>query len=379
MRYHRKIGLLLLLALLLGIAPEAYAQGGTIGNCEPALGEAQLDINNVRARILNNGNLFWRGSPHVYEVPKGGHSNAIFTGGIWVGGIVGNRVVFQRLVSGQFDLFSINADGSGVEFMLAIGPTQETYAGTVNGLVLFHRDNGGQFDIYSISADGSSGETALATTADNEMVVGVTASGLVVFARTTGGQTDLFAIAADGSELASFGDVYGEAVSLKELPDYLPAAVLAIEDRRFYSHLGADPIGLARAAVANLRAGRIVQGGSTLTQQLAKNLFLKPERTFRRKAQELLLALWLEHRFTKVNHPLRIYHQRRPVYMHQRIIRPEFIDTAFQINRATNGDIHRRRQLKGGLFFAAKEFGKHQAAPPNIVVKVSSLNRDRAI
>ena len=106
-------------------------------------------------------------------------------------------------------------------------------------------------------------------------------------------------LAADGSELASFGDVYGEAVSLRELPDYLPAAVLAIEDRRFYSHFGADPIGLARAAAVNLRAGRIVQGGSTLTQQLAKNLFLKPDRTFRRKMQELILAVWLEHRFTK--------------------------------------------------------------------------------
>ncbi len=106
-------------------------------------------------------------------------------------------------------------------------------------------------------------------------------------------------LAADGGELASYGDVYGEAVSLRQLPDYLPAAVLAIEDRRFYSHFGADPLGLLRAAIANLRAGRIVQGGSTLTQQLAKNLFLKPERTYRRKAQELLLALWLEQRFTK--------------------------------------------------------------------------------
>ncbi len=75
--------------------------------------------------------------------------------------------------------------------------------------------------------------------------------------------------------------------------------MLSTEDRRFYSHFGVDPIGLLRASVANFRAGHVVQGGSTITQQLAKNLFLKPERTISRKIQEMLLALWLEHRFTK--------------------------------------------------------------------------------
>ncbi|SDG70367.1 transglycosylase domain-containing protein [Roseospirillum parvum] len=105
--------------------------------------------------------------------------------------------------------------------------------------------------------------------------------------------------AADGRQLASFGPIHGAAVQVSELPAYLPRAVLAIEDRRFYHHPGLDPIGLARAMVANLKAGRIVQGGSTLTQQVAKNLFLSPEQTLRRKAQEALLALWLEQRFTK--------------------------------------------------------------------------------
>ena len=80
---------------------------------------------------------------------------------------------------------------------------------------------------------------------------------------------------------------------------YLPKAVIATEDRRFYSHFGIDPIGLVRAAFANLAARHLVQGGSTITQQLAKNLFLTPERSFCRKIQETLLALWLEHRFTK--------------------------------------------------------------------------------
>jgi penicillin-binding protein 1A len=106
-------------------------------------------------------------------------------------------------------------------------------------------------------------------------------------------------LASDGSELATMGDLYGRPVSLRELPPYLPQAVIATEDRRFYGHFGLDPIGLARALVVNFRAGRVVQGGSTITQQVAKNLFLKPERTLKRKVQELLLALWLERKFSK--------------------------------------------------------------------------------
>ncbi len=102
-----------------------------------------------------------------------------------------------------------------------------------------------------------------------------------------------------GRIIASYGDLYGSPVTVAGLPPHLPEAVLAVEDRRFYSHPGVDPLGIARAAVANLMAGRVVQGGSTITQQVAKNLFLTPARNFKRKAQELLLALWLEHRFTK--------------------------------------------------------------------------------
>ena len=86
---------------------------------------------------------------------------------------------------------------------------------------------------------------------------------------------------------------------IAELPAYVPQAIIAIEDRRFRSHFGVDPIGLVRAMVENFRAGRVVQGGSTLTQQLAKNLFLKPDRTMERKAQEVVLAIWLETQFTK--------------------------------------------------------------------------------
>ncbi len=106
-------------------------------------------------------------------------------------------------------------------------------------------------------------------------------------------------VSADGVQLASYGDFYGEPITLKDLPPHLPQAILAIEDRRFYNHFGLDVLGIARAMVTNIRKGRFVQGGSTLTQQLAKNLFLSPDRTLKRKIQEALLALRLEQRFTK--------------------------------------------------------------------------------
>jgi penicillin-binding protein 1A len=104
---------------------------------------------------------------------------------------------------------------------------------------------------------------------------------------------------ASGGILAQSGDLYGETVNPRTLPRHVVDAMLATEDRRFRSHFGLDIIGLGRAAVANLVAGRVVQGGSTITQQVAKNLFLTPERSFRRKGQEALLALWLERAYGK--------------------------------------------------------------------------------
>ncbi|KAF0143677.1 MAG: membrane carboxypeptidase [Rhodospirillaceae bacterium] len=106
-------------------------------------------------------------------------------------------------------------------------------------------------------------------------------------------------LSADGEAIAAFGDLYGDPVRVKDLPAYVPQAVLAIEDRRFYSHFGVDPLSILRAAIANFQAGRVAQGGSTITQQVAKNLFLTQERHFKRKMQELLLSLWLEYTFTK--------------------------------------------------------------------------------
>jgi penicillin-binding protein 1A len=116
---------------------------------------------------------------------------------------------------------------------------------------------------------------------------------------STGRKPSTTLVAADGSLIATYGDLYGETLKLSEMSPYIPQAVLATEDRRFYSHFGVDPIGLLRAAFRNAVSGHVVQGGSTITQQLAKNLFLTPERTMGRKIQEVLLAFWLEHKFTK--------------------------------------------------------------------------------
>jgi penicillin-binding protein 1A len=88
-------------------------------------------------------------------------------------------------------------------------------------------------------------------------------------------------------------------VRLDSLPPYLVQAVLSTEDRRFYSHWGIDPLGLIRASFRNAEAGSVVEGGSTITQQLAKNLFLSPKRTYVRKLEEVVYAIWLEQRFSK--------------------------------------------------------------------------------
>ena len=102
-----------------------------------------------------------------------------------------------------------------------------------------------------------------------------------------------------GRLIARRGLTQGRMVRAQDLPDYVPGAFIAIEDRRFRSHIGVDPIGLARAAFQNMLAGHVVQGGSTITQQLAKNLFLDPSRTLDRKMQEAMLALYLESRYSK--------------------------------------------------------------------------------
>ena len=106
-------------------------------------------------------------------------------------------------------------------------------------------------------------------------------------------------LADDGALIANRGDTGGPAVRLIDLPPYLPKAFVAIEDKRFYEHHGVDPLGLSRALLRDVIGGGGVEGGSTLTQQLAKNLFLTRERTLSRKIQEAILAFWLERRYSK--------------------------------------------------------------------------------
>ncbi|GHF16190.1 penicillin-binding protein [Kordiimonas sediminis] len=105
--------------------------------------------------------------------------------------------------------------------------------------------------------------------------------------------------AANGSTLVRSGPIYGDWISFEETPDALVRAFVSVEDRYFFEHPGFDIKGLARALVTNVRAGGVRAGGSTITQQLAKNLFLSNKRNVTRKAQELLLAFWLEQKFTK--------------------------------------------------------------------------------
>ncbi len=113
----------------------------------------------------------------------------------------------------------------------------------------------------------------------------------------------------NGKELGQRGILHNDAVPLDDIPDHLIKATLATEDRRFFEHFGVDVIGTFRALATNLNAGETVQGGSTLTQQLAKNLFLSSERSLTRKIKELFLSFWLEARYTK-REILKLYFDR---------------------------------------------------------------------
>lgn len=106
-------------------------------------------------------------------------------------------------------------------------------------------------------------------------------------------------LSAEGDVLKSYGHIYGDTLTYDELPPSLIRAVLATEDRHYFHHFGLDPLGIARAMWVNFQKGSMAQGGSTITQQLAKNIFLTPDRTLKRKIQEMLLAFWMESRFSK--------------------------------------------------------------------------------
>ena len=162
-----------------------------------------------------------------------------------------------------------------------------------------------------------------------------------------------------GNEIGSRGIRHNDAIPLDEFPDHLIKAVLATEDRRFYEHFGIDVPGTFRALATNARAGGVVQGGSSLTQQLAKNLFLSNERTIERKIKEAFLALWLEARLSK-NEILKLYLDR--AYMGGGTFG---VDAAAQyyFNKSARDVNLAEGAMLAGLFKAPSKFAPHVNLP----------------
>lgn len=162
-----------------------------------------------------------------------------------------------------------------------------------------------------------------------------------------------------GNEVGSRGIRHNDAIPLEDYPDHLIKAVLATEDRRFYEHFGIDPSGLGRALSANARAGGVVQGGSSITQQLAKNLFLNNERTIERKVKEAFLAIWLETRLTK-NEILKLYLDR--AYMGGGAFGVDAAAQYYFAKSARDVNLSEAAML-AGLFKAPTRFAPHVNLP----------------
>ena len=162
-----------------------------------------------------------------------------------------------------------------------------------------------------------------------------------------------------GNEIGSRGIKHNDAIPLDEFPDALIKATLATEDRRFYEHFGIDIGGTFRALLANTRAGGVVQGGSSITQQLAKNLFLNNERTIERKVKEAFLAIWLESRLTK-NEILKLYLDR--AYLGGGAFG---VDAAaqFYFNKSARDVTLAEAAMLAGLFKAPTKFAPHINLP----------------
>ena len=162
-----------------------------------------------------------------------------------------------------------------------------------------------------------------------------------------------------GNEVGYRGIKHNDALRLDEFPDHLIKATLATEDRRFYEHFGIDIPGLFRAMTANARAGGVVQGGSSISQQLAKNLFLSNERTIERKVKEAFLALWLEARLPK-NEILKLYLDR--AYLGGGTFG---VDAAAQyyFNKSARDVNLSEAAMLAGLFKAPSKFAPHINLP----------------
>ncbi len=175
-------------------------------------------------------------------------------------------------------------------------------------------------------------------------------------------QTGQFAVKfldANGNELGKRGILHNDAVPLNEIPDYLIKATLATEDRRFFEHYGIDVPGTLRALLTNIQANDVVQGGSTLTQQLAKNLFLSSERSFQRKIKELFLSFLLESRFTK-QQILKLYFDR--AYMGGGAVGVEAA-SQYYFGKSVRDINMAEAALLAGLFKAPTKYAPHVNLP----------------
>jgi len=163
----------------------------------------------------------------------------------------------------------------------------------------------------------------------------------------------------NGNVIGKRGINLNNAVPLDEIPDYVIKSLLATEDRRFFEHIGVDFIGTFRALVENIRANNVVQGGSTLTQQLAKNLFLSPERSIVRKIKEVYLSLWLEARLTK-RQILKLYLDRS--YMGGGAFGVEAA-SQFYFGKSVRDVNMAEAAMMAGLFKAPTKFAPHVNLP----------------
>ena len=162
-----------------------------------------------------------------------------------------------------------------------------------------------------------------------------------------------------GKEIGQRGILHNDAVPLDEIPDHLIKATLSTEDRRFFEHFGVDVLGTLRALATNLNAGETVQGGSTLTQQLAKNLFLSSERSLTRKVKELFLSFWLEARFSK-RQILKLYFDR--AYMGGGAFGVEAA-AQFYFGKSVRDVTLAEAAMMAGLFKAPTKYGPHIDLP----------------
>jgi penicillin-binding protein 1A len=162
-----------------------------------------------------------------------------------------------------------------------------------------------------------------------------------------------------GNEIGKRGILHSDAVPLDEIPDHMIKATLATEDRRFFNHIGIDFLGTFRALVENVRASDVVQGGSSITQQLAKNLFLSPERSLKRKINEAFLALWLEARLTK-REILKLYLDR--AYMGGGTFGVEAA-TKFYFGKSVREVTLAEAAMLAGLFKAPSRYAPHLDLP----------------